>query len=496
MSLLPVLIIGAGPTGLALACELARFGVKIRIVDKATSRSDKSKALGVQARTLEALEIMGGEKLVEQALSVGVQCSRANIYFEGKQTSIDLRPTKSRFGFILMLEQSETERILEEKLKSYGVLVERAVELVKLTQYGDRAVMTLQSPDRPEEIVESQYAVGCDGAHSSVRHILDLPFEGGAYDSDFLLGDVRVEWNLKGDESHLFSTKHGVMACFPIKGSGDRFRLISGLREKLTSKRTDLELSELQDLASKIVSVPIKIHDPKWLTRFRVHHRIVSRFRKGRVFIAGDAAHIHSPAGGQGMNTGIQDAQNLGWKLAFVLSRAKKSSILDTYEQERIPVAQEVIKGTDRVTRMGLKPDTLITRLVRSQIAPRIVRSSWVQKRIPSVLAQTQIGYVKTPALKVIGTAGKYKAGMRVPDFMLESLPKGTQRLYPLLHACRKHVLLVFSQGIDFPPGPYELAHAKSEFAGYWLLVRPDGYIGTCGDLKQTDKIVQYFDLF
>jgi 2-polyprenyl-6-methoxyphenol hydroxylase-like FAD-dependent oxidoreductase len=383
-----VLIAGAGPTGLTAAAELKRLGVSVRIIDKNSTRTDKSKALGVQAGTLEALAATLGESFSETLVQAGLPCRTAVLHlFEAAPVRVDLSRIPSRFDFVLILPQSETERLLEEKLGA-GI-VERNTELVSFRQTGKKVVATIRANGSESE-VEADFIIGADGAHSVVRHQLELPLSGGQYQGEFILGDVLVDWNLERGIVHSFVNSRGLMVAFPIDKT-ERYRLILSPRESTTNASPDISLEEFTKLASHIVSEKMTIHDPQWLTRFSVHHRLTQHFHVGRAFLAGDAAHIHSPVGGQGMNTGIQDALNLAGKIARVLCDGAPLSSLDDYERERLPIAKKIVRGTDMITQMGLLSDNTVSRFMRARIAPMLVRNKFLQKTVITAMSQVRI---------------------------------------------------------------------------------------------------------
>jgi 2-polyprenyl-6-methoxyphenol hydroxylase-like FAD-dependent oxidoreductase len=310
---------------------------------------------------------------------------------DGPPIKVDLSTIASYYNFILILEQSETERILEEYLKSFSVAVERETEFISTEERASSVLSKIKLPSGETQEITSDFVIGCDGAHSSVRHLLKTPFEGGAYTGDFILGDVKLDWQWPYDSVQTFVSKRGVIASFPMRGER-RYRLILIPREEVSNDlKREITLEEFQSILTELSNNQIKVLNATWLTRFSVHHRIVQSFQKGRIFLAGDAAHIHSPAGGQGMNTGIQDALNLGFKLQRVLSGKSPLSELQKYEKERLPVARGVLRGTDFVFKMALLPENPAVGLIRRSILPKLVKTKWIQRRVVSAISEMSI---------------------------------------------------------------------------------------------------------
>ena len=295
-----VLVAGAGPVGLTMACELARNGVRCRIIDKLAAPASTSRALAIFPRTLEMFQIMG---MIDPVLKAGHQLNGVAFYNgSGQIGHIGFSNLPSRYRFAISLPQSETERLLIEHLAGFGVMVDREKELVTLSQSADAVQAVLRDPAGNEEELESDWLVGCDGAHSSVRHLLSLPFEGDAYSETFLLADVKIDGPLDHIHIHLFLTEEGVVGIFPFRG--DRCRIIANVQTEADRRPSlDLRLEEIQALVESRTNCGLRLTDPVWLTRFHISHRKIQDFRVGHIFLAGDSAHIHSPAGGQGMNT-------------------------------------------------------------------------------------------------------------------------------------------------------------------------------------------------
>lgn len=519
-----VLVVGAGPVGLTMACELARSGVKCRIIDKAAAPAATSRALAIFPRTLEVFEMMG---LLEPVLEAGHQLDGVAIYNRSGQIAhIGFSTLPSRYHFAISLPQSETERFLTEHLAGFKIVVERDKELVALSQSADAVQAILRNSGGLEEKLESSWLIGCDGAHSSVRHLLGLPFEGDAYPESFLLADVKVDGPLDHVHIHLFLTGEGLVGIFPFRGA--RCRIIASTQPEAEGQPTaDLRLDEIQALVESRTKCGIRLKDPVWLSRFHISHRKIPDFRVDRVFLAGDSAHIHSPAGGQGMNTGIQDAFNLAWKLALVVQKKSADSLLNSYNEEREPVARMVLTLTDRLTRMATLQGGLGQQL-RNALLPILTGIHLVEDRIAETVAEIGVHYRRSSI--VSGKTGHaMHAGDRAPDceFQLEA-GREPLRLFDLFRRPVHHLLFFADAdaglasklnvsrlqiGRDFP-GLIDAfvvirgiraghsgvlfdwdgaAHALYEAEpGAVLLIRPDGYIGFRGGARHTEALREH----
>ncbi|HVG27181.1 MAG TPA: FAD-dependent monooxygenase [Acidobacteriaceae bacterium] len=470
-----VLVAGAGPVGLTAAAELARFGLSVRIVDRAAGRTDKSKALVVWSRTLELLDRAGcGEALV----AAGQKCVAANL-MSGPETLAHVRldTIASPHPYALMLPQSETERLLENQLGSLGVEVERSVELTALAQDAEGVACAVRGADGGEESIEAAWVVACDGAHSTVRHSLGLAFEGSTLASDWVLADVHVRGLLHPDELHLCFHEDGVLAIFPI-GPG-RFRLVANVGEVREERaRPDPTLADVQALADRRGPGGLLASDPVWLSNFRINERKVPDYRAGRVFLAGDAAHVHSPAGGQGMNTGIQDACNLAWKLALVQrGMCAPEPLLSSYSAERSPVAVDVLKGTGVLTSVATLHNRTL-QAVRNAAASLLFGLPLAQHKLAEQLTEVAVGYPHSPLNShVHHVAGTPAAGERAP---LGSAPgkagwtaAGQPPQFALFAEPSEDAAALLSL---FPTLIEPKMYPPFAPGGVWL-VRPDGYI-------------------
>jgi 2-polyprenyl-6-methoxyphenol hydroxylase-like FAD-dependent oxidoreductase len=420
-----VVIVGAGPTGLTLAARLHQFGVSVRIVDRQLDRVHESRALAMQPRTLEVLRGLGiATTLVER----GNDAVQLRMHFGERIVGMrlfDIGLEDTAFPFLLFISQAETEAILNEHLAARGVPVERGVEVVGFSSDNDGVACTLRDAEGRTEHVRCRYLVGCDGAHSTVREGAGIPFEGGTYPQTFVLADLEVDGELERGAAHAFLGGEGILLFFPL-GTPATWRIV-GMRPGTEEtgdrdqKTEPLTLAELQRICDRFTGGTLRLRDPVWLTYFRVHHRQAARYRSGRVFVAGDAAHVHSPAGAQGMNTGIQDAWNLGWKIALAAHGVADPALLDTYESERLPVGHFVLRFTDRASSVATT-DRAVIRLMRTKIVPRLLplllRIRKGRAFVFRTLSQLAIHYRNSPAVQESPGAPRAgpRAGDRLPD--------------------------------------------------------------------------------
>ena len=469
-----VLVIGAGPVGLALASELTRHRAQCRIIDQADGPSTTSKAIAIHARTLEVLSDMG---IAEPMLAAGIKIRKASISADGKVLAhFNFEEIDSPYPFILDLSQAQTERFLIGHLERLGGHVERGKKLTGFTQDESGVTATLQLSDGSTEMVRAQYLAGCDGAHSEVRQQVGAAFEGSAYPAFLILGDVKLEWDGPNDEFRMFLHADGLLACFPLPDG--RARLIADVTTSVHDDKTpEPTFEDLQRIFTERASVEAKLSDPVWLSGFRIHHRKVKQYRHGRVFLAGDAAHIHSPAGGQGMNTGIQDAHNLAWKLALALRNRATPALLDSYSAEREPVAAHVIALTDRMTKMAAARSR-VAQEARNLLLPLISGTRLFQRTMTREISEAGIHYRESP---VVSQRGRFHCGPEAGEHA---------RTFDGCDSARHNLLLFGDCGSirEFVERRYAaeiVTHCKSapdpQFGSVShgvYLVRPDGYVG------------------
>lgn len=444
-----VLVVGAGPVGLTMAAEVVRHGLTCRLIDKAAAPSDKSKALVLWSRSIEMLDAIGIAPFFVRA---GLRGRGVSIYSEGKRLLHVQFAIDSPYDYALLIPQNITERLLTEHAGRLGVRVERAVELASFAVDESGVTSQISSENGRTELVRSRWLIGCDGAHSTVRHVLGVPFAGDAEPNDWLLADIHLEGSLPTDEISIFFHSHGVLAFFPIVGG--RFRVIADLGLAKTADRPpDPTLAEVQDMIDERGPGGLSVHDPIWLAGFRIHERMVAEYRHGRAFLVGDAAHIHSPAGGQGMNTGMQDAYNLAWKLALVDKGRAKDVLLDSYSQERSAVGRAVLRNAGFMTTAATLRNPLAQRF-RDGAYKLFGSLELVQRGISNELAEVSINYRHGP---ISGESSNFwesaasvwkagvRAGDRAPDAELAELATGRRvQLFDLLRGTQ-HVLLLLA---------------------------------------------------
>ncbi len=414
MNSAPVLIAGAGPTGLVLALWLTKSGVPVRIFDKEAEAGTSSRALGVQARTLELYRQMG---IANEVLSGGVEVAGGNFWVGGKRVArvdiADAGKGLSPFAGLVCFPQDAHERMLIAQLLTLGVTVERSTELLRFSDDGALIRATLRHADGTEEQCAASYLAGCDGAHSAVRAGLSIGLPGGTYDQLFYVADADVSGPVANHEVHVDFDSFDFLAVFPMRAQG-RVRLIGAVVGKTDAEQNNLTFADVSDQA--IRDMKVTVEKVNWFSTYRVHHRVADSFRKGRAFILGDAAHIHSPVGAQGMNTGIGDAINLAWKLAAVVKGDATATLLDSYEPERIGFARKLVSTTDRIFTLVTNRGRLAA-FVRTNLIPilmPIVSSSARMRRLLfRVISQIQIEY-RESALSA-GVAGEVHGGDRLP---------------------------------------------------------------------------------
>jgi 2-polyprenyl-6-methoxyphenol hydroxylase-like FAD-dependent oxidoreductase len=389
-----VLVVGAGPVGLLLACELARRDVDVRVVDKLPSPTTESRAIIVHARSLEMLERVG---VVKELISTAVRMTGAEFHAGGRtEASISLDTVDSPYPFSVSLPQTDTERILTERLRQLGVEIERAVELVAFEQHDEGVEAGLRLGDGREQTVRCDFIVGTDGSHSTVRSAVGTKLEGTFKGERFLLADVEADYGFHRSAMHMwFTPDEGPLLLFPMRG--ERTRVMAQLSDPALSKR-EPTLSETQDIVDRRAK-SIRLLQAHWLTVFEIHHAQVPSYRYGRVFLAGDAAHVHSPAGGQGMNTGMQDAFNLGWKLAAAVRGTAAPELLDSYHAERHPVAARVIEQTTRLTEiMTLHHEA--ERVLRDHLIHLAAGLAPLRREMAKQTEETDISYRGSPIVE------------------------------------------------------------------------------------------------
>lgn len=443
-----VIIIGAGPTGLALACQLVRFDINFIIIDKKDGPTALSKALGVHARTLEVYEQLGiADKAVEEGVIADkmklIGSTNGQIY--NGFSLAEMGQGMSPFPYMLVLEQSKNEEILYEYLQSHGKEVRWNVALDEFRQDEDGVTAVVTKDGGESETITAKYLVGCDGASSIVRKRLGFSFKGDTEERLFYVADSYLEADLDHSALHSCFAQDAFLFFFPMANeeghatSTNRWRILGNLPEAIASD-DDIDMSDaaIEQRIQQTTTLPLKVRSTKWSSTYRVHTRRVDHFSEGRCFLAGDAAHVHTPAGGQGMNTGIQDAYNLAWKLAFVLKGQAGKPLLDTYNAERLENAKDLVKSTDRMFELEAGSNWFVG-LLRSYLLPPLAKHLFsltlVQRTLFSLISQIGISYPNS-ALSFGDSESRVKAGDRMPYFTI-----GEQSIYSELLAPRFHLL-------------------------------------------------------
>jgi 2-polyprenyl-6-methoxyphenol hydroxylase-like FAD-dependent oxidoreductase len=488
-----VLIAGAGPTGLAMAAELARYGLSVRVIDKAPQRTDKSKAIVIWSRTLELMDRMG---CAQHFIDAGLKVTAANIVAGAEKIArITLDGIASPHPYALMLPQSDSERLLEQQLNASGAQLERNVELTQFTSTPDEVISILRHADgrQETETLHSSWLIGCDGAHSVVRHQLGVEFTGSTMPSRWLLADLHLTGVPNPGDITVSWHTDGVLAIFPI--AQDRYRVIADVGGASgNAESTELKLEEVQHALDRRGPGGITASNPVWLAYFQINERKVSDYRSGRVFLVGDAAHIHSPAGGQGMNTGIQDACNLAWKLALVgHGTCAPEPLLGSYSIERSAVGDEVLKNAGRLTEVAILRGEL-KQSIRNHLISLIFGLSPARRVAADTLSELSIGYPKSPLSVDVGHHhGGPAAGARAPirsNNGEQAIGAGDQPRFALCSEPNEEASRLIAR---YPQLLEPSVRKPYEDGGLWL-VRPDGYIGFAAKANAWDEAAKYLD--
>jgi len=494
-----VLIIGAGPTGLVLALWLTRLGVGVRIIDKTSEPGTTSRALAVQARTLELYRQLD---LADAVVAKGHRVPAVNLWVKGEpKAQISLAAMGSGltpFPFLQIFPQDEHERLLIERLGALGIAVERRTELVRFTEQENGVIARLRGPDGDEQDCEASYIAGCDGARSPVREAIGTGFPGGTYRQLFYVADVEASGAALNGELHVDLDEADFVAVFPLAGKG-RARLIGTVRDERADRADTLTFGDISSHA--IGQMKVVIDKVNWFSTYHVHHRVTQHFRKGRAFLAGDAAHIHSPAGGQGMNTGIGDAINLAWKLAAVVAGRAPNGLLDSYEAERIGFARRLVATTDRAFSFATAEGQLAD-ILRTRIAPVVIPTAFafeaVRRFAFRTVSQIMLNYREGPLS--VGVAGNVHGGDRLPwasvdgadNFASLTAMDWQVHVYgtasPALTAwCAHH-------NIPLHPFAWRAEYDRTGLARDALyLLRPDSYVALADATGAPDTLDRYF---
>ena len=491
-----VLIVGAGPTGLAHALWLTKQGITVRILDKSAGPGETSRAMAVQARTLELYRQLD---LSDTVVAAGHPNPTMNLWANGKRRARlsmgDAGADVTPYPFILTYPQDQHERLLIEKLQSLGVTVERQTEFISFEEHADHVLSRLKKADGSEEVCRSTYLSGCDGARSPIRHQIGAGFEGGTYKQMFYVADVKLSGLEPANEAHIALDSSDFVAVLSYGHSG-LSRLIGVVTDG------DPEKITFDDVGHRAIErLGVKVEAVNWFSTYRVHHRVTDTFRQGRIFLLGDAAHVHSPAGGQGMNTGISDAINLAWKLASVLKGGAQDALLDSYDQERRAFAKKLVETTDRMFTF-ITAESNFADFVRTRIAPLVAGLAYrvdnVREMMFRMISQTTLNY-RESALSA-GKAGKVEGGDRLPWIQID----GKDNFGPLAQiAWQVHVygsatpeLKAWGQhhNVQVQEFAWDAKHGAAGLvkdAAY--LLRPDTYVGLAEPQGSIQAIEQYF---
>ena len=491
----PILIVGAGPTGLALALWLAHHGIPFRIIDKNSGPGQASRAMVVQARILEFYQQLG---IAPEVVANGIKMERMHVRKKGKSFATlnlkDIGAGISPYPYVLCYPQDDHERFLVAKLKALGIEVEWGVELKELRQMETAIRVVLQKGGTEEEFQPS-YVCGCDGAHSTVRSQLKIDFPGGTYSNLFYVADVKIEGGFQADAFMNLGTG-GFALMFPVRSSGMQ-RLI-GLVPEALSGRNDLTFEDIRPGAEQLLHV--HVDQVNWFATYHVHHRVADHFQVGRCFLAGDAGHIHSPAGGQGMNTGIGDAVNLAWKLANVIQGGASASLLDTYETERIAFARTLVASTDKAFQAmtgGGYAGRFFRLILIPSLMPTLLKFAAVRRLMFKTVSQVRINY-RQSALSS-GKAGEVRGGDRLPWVPSENGDNFTPlqsldwqvHVYGTARPGFERVATAMKLLVKVFPWS-EAAHQKGLKRDAAYLVRPDGYVAFASTEQDSLMLTEY----
>jgi 2-polyprenyl-6-methoxyphenol hydroxylase-like FAD-dependent oxidoreductase len=508
-----VLVVGAGPTGLMLANQLGRRGVRALILDRHDGPALQTRALGVQARTLEIYSHLG---VVGRALELGKRATGANMWVRRRRaawvplTEIgrDLNP----YPFLLVLGQDDNERILGEALRRWGMAVQWNTELVGLSPQTDRVVAKVRQPDGTTRDVTAAWVAGCDGAHSAVREMSRIAFVGAPYEHVFFVADVRVTGPMVPDQINIYLWRAGFHLLFPMRGE-NHWRVVGIVPPGLRG-RSDLTFDSVVPSIHEVAGSAMEFRGCSWFSTYRIQHRRAERFRDGRCFLLGDAAHIHSPVGAQGMNTGLQDAYNLAWKLALVVEGGADAALLDTYEEERIPVAESLLKTTDKGFSL-IVSDNWLAGFFRTRVLAGLLSLGMglprVQRFAFRAISQTGIRYPESPLSETLPGLPEDAphAGDRFPWLRVKLSANGpVEDLFEKIDDTRFTLILAgqpASPGgvpalgerlrtyviADDPANDRELERRQIPRPSFYLL-RPDGHVGLAGGRLEAPALTRY----
>lgn len=509
-----VVIVGAGPTGLSLACQFVRYGIDFVIIEKNQAVTPYSKAIGVHARTLEIYEQLGSaQKAVEQGAIAGKVRLLAGGEVGGEMDLSNIGEGLSPYPFVLMLEQSKNERLLFEYLQSHQKEVLWNTELESFSQTEAGVTARAKTADGASQTIEAKYLVGCDGAKSPARQALGLDFGGSTFERMFYVADAQVDWQFSHDALHVCLAKESFVVFFPLKGE-KRYRIVGVFPEEFAKDEGDVLYEEIEARINEQTKLELDIHDVEWFSTYKVHTRHVSRFSEGRCFLAGDAAHIHSPAGAQGMNTGIQDGYNLAWKMALVLRGKADERLLETYNEERLENAKNLLRTTDRMFQLAAGSEWFLA-FLRTNILPTVAKYilslDAVKNFVFPLVSQIAINYRHSSLSSHAGDEDfNVKAGDRMTWFLVDG-----KSIYDRLHQPRFHLLSFsdtegsvhalkqevesrYPEIVDFNAVSLhpQVAEAFGTDKSFIVLLRPDNYIGFISTETSSSRLRAYLNDF
>jgi 2-polyprenyl-6-methoxyphenol hydroxylase-like FAD-dependent oxidoreductase len=497
-----VLIVGAGPTGLMLANQLGRRGIRPTIIDRHSGPAQQTRAMAVQARTLEIYKQLG---IAERAVALGQPGYGANMWTHGKRRARiplgEMGKDVSPFPYVLMLGQDDNERIMGDHLRHWDIAVQWNTELISLQQHASHVVATIKEADGRTREIHARYVAGCDGGRSAVREMNGIGFPGAPYEHVFYVADTEATGSMVPDELNVYLWRSGFHLFFPMRGR-NRWRAI-GILPKQLREKPDLKFDEVIPSLQQQAGADLSFQSCSWFSTYRIQHRCTERFRDRRCFLLGDAAHVHSPAGGQGMNTGLQDAYNLAWKLALVIANQADDALLDSYEAERMPVAHRLLETTDQAFR-AIVSERGLAGILRTGIIPKLAAFAMSFERVRKLafrtISQTGISYRKSPLSRTLPEASKDgpQAGDRFPWLrvkvdadgpvvdLFEALDDTCFNLIVVGQAAPTAERLALGNKVRILSVPADDTNARALAArsiaspSYFLL-RPDGHIGLAG---------------
>ena len=499
-----VMIIGAGPTGLSLGCQLIRYGIEFVIIDKSETITTFSKALGVHARTLEIYEQIG---IIKEALAQGTVAGKvrmlAGAQVRGEVDLSNIGEGLTAYPYMLVLEQSKNERLLYDYMQTHGKNVLWQTELASFSQTETKVMAQVKTASGESITIEAKYMVGCDGPKSAVRHGLGLGFEGSTFERLFYVADVQIDWPFKHDALHVCLARNSGTAFFPMPGE-NRYRIVGAFPENFAKDESEVLYEEIEQYIKEQSDIDLEISHVNWFSTYKVHTRHVEKFSSGRCFLAGDSAHVHTPAGGQGMNTGIQDAYNLAWKLAFVLQGKADMKILETYNQERLENAKHLVGTTDRMFNLVAGQGWLL-KFMRTTVIPPlakyIVALQAFKSRFFPLISQIGINYRTSPLSNHDGDEEfAVKAGDRMPYFMVDGKSVYDKLRVPKFHMItftNEHQNEIINSNVEMmdylvlplSPNIAKLFGTDKPFA---VLLRPDNHIGFISSKISIDEVSSY----